>query len=111
MLDHNLTKKMEKKCNNLYGKWRSDYHNNNTYVYTHVCPSKFYGVTKVHKISKNDTVDEFPIRLILLNIGSAKYDLAKYLALLGREEPWEQLWVVLTLSAQVRGISMLKLNI
>ena len=56
-------------------------------MYTHVCPSKFYGLTKVHKISKNDTVDKLPIRPIVLNIGSATHDLAKYLGLHGREEP------------------------
>ena len=44
------------------------------------CPGKFYGTAKVHKISENDTVDELPIRPIVLNIGTATYDLSKYLA-------------------------------
>ena len=34
----------------------------------------------MHKISENDTVDELPIRPIVSNIGTATYDLAKYLA-------------------------------
>ena len=44
------------------------------------CPRKFYGTAKVHKISENDTVDEPPIRPIVSNIGTATYDLTKYLA-------------------------------
>ena len=43
-------------------------------------PGKFYGTAKVHKISENDTVDELPIRPIVSNIGTATYDLPKYLA-------------------------------
>ena len=44
------------------------------------CPGKFYGTAKVDKISENDTVDELPIRPIVSNIGTATYDLTKYLA-------------------------------
>ena len=44
------------------------------------CPGKFYGTAKVHKISENDTVDELPIRPIVSNIGTATYNLSKYLA-------------------------------
>ena len=44
------------------------------------CPGKFYETAKVHKISENDTVDEPPIHPIFSNIGTATYDLAKYLA-------------------------------
>ena len=44
------------------------------------CPGKLYGTAKVHKISGNYTVDELPIRLIVSNIETATYDLAKYLA-------------------------------
>ena len=44
------------------------------------CPSKFYRTAKVHKIFENGTVDELPIRPIFLNIGTARYNLAKYLA-------------------------------
>ena len=44
------------------------------------CTDKFYGTAKVHKISENDTVDELPIRPIVSNIGTATYNLSKYLA-------------------------------
>ena len=35
---------------------------------------------EVLKISENDTVDELPIRPIVSNIGTATYNLSKYLA-------------------------------
>ena len=34
----------------------------------------------MHKIPENETVDEFPIRPIVSNIGTASFDLSKYLA-------------------------------
>ena len=43
------------------------------------CPGTFYGIAKVHKISENDTVDKLPIRPIVWNIGTATYNLSKYL--------------------------------
>ena len=44
------------------------------------CPGNFYGTAKMHKIPENETVDEFPIRPIVSNIGTASFDLSKYLA-------------------------------
>ena len=44
------------------------------------CPGNFYETAKMHKISENETVDEFPIRPIVSNIGTASFDLSKYLA-------------------------------
>ena len=41
---------------------------------------KFYGTAKVHKIDRNDKVDKLPLRSIVSNIGTASYQLAKYLA-------------------------------
>ena len=43
------------------------------------CPGKYYGTAKLHKISENDTVDELPIWLLVSHIGTATYNLAKYL--------------------------------
>ena len=43
-------------------------------------PGKFYGTAKLHKISINDGVDKLTIRLIISNIGTPSYQLAKYLA-------------------------------
>ena len=41
---------------------------------------RFYGNVKVHKIERNDKVDKLPLRPIVPNIGTASYQLAKYLA-------------------------------
>ena len=43
-------------------------------------PGKFYGTAKVHKLSKNDTVKELPLRPITSNLNTATYQLARYLA-------------------------------
>ena len=40
----------------------------------------FYGTAKVHKIDRNGKVDKLPLRPIVSNIGTASYQLAKYLA-------------------------------
>ena len=44
------------------------------------CPGKFYGTAKVHKLPENGNMDQLPIRPIVSNIGTATYQLAKYLA-------------------------------
>ena len=81
-LDHDLTKKTEEKVQwylqimKVRLSWQEYLH-----LYPgRSCLSKFYGIAKVRKISKNDTIDKLPIRPIVLNIGTATYDLAKYLA-------------------------------
>ena len=43
------------------------------------CPGKFYGTAKVHKLPENGNVDQLPIRPIVSNIGTATYQLAKFL--------------------------------
>ena len=43
-------------------------------------PRKFYGTAKVHKLAINDTVEELPLRPIVSNLNTAKYQLARYLA-------------------------------
>ena len=42
-------------------------------------PSRLHGTAKLHKIDTNGKVDDLPIRTIL-NIGTATYHFAKYLA-------------------------------
>ena len=41
---------------------------------------KYYGTAKKHKIQVSGTVDDLPLRLIISNIGTASYHLAKSLA-------------------------------
>ena len=43
-------------------------------------PGRFYGTAKVHKLKENDGVKELTLRPIVSNIGSASYELAKFLA-------------------------------
>ena len=43
-------------------------------------PSKFYGTAKKHKIPVNGTINDLLLRPIISNIGTASYQLAKYLA-------------------------------
>ena len=45
---------------------------------------KFYGTSKLHKVPNNRTVVHLPLRPIISIIGTATYDLAKYLAQLLR---------------------------
>ena len=43
-------------------------------------PGKFYGAAKKHKIPFNGTINDLLFRPIIPNIGTASYQLAKYLA-------------------------------
>ena len=43
-------------------------------------PREFYGTAKLHKVPNNSTVEYLLLRPIISNIGTATYNLAKYLA-------------------------------
>ena len=43
-------------------------------------PGKFYGTAKKHKIPVNGTINDLPLPPIISSIGTASYQLAKYLA-------------------------------
>ena len=82
ILDHDPTKKTEEKIQRILRKMKNRLPPQE-YLRLYPsgsCPGKFYGTAKMHKIFENDTVDELPIRPIVSNIGTATYDLAKYLA-------------------------------
>ena len=51
----------------------------NTYP-TGSSPGKFYGTAKKHKLTPTGTIDDLPNLPIISNIGTASYQLAKYLA-------------------------------
>ena len=81
-LDRDPTKKPEEKIQRILWKMKNRL-SPQEYLRLYPsgsCPGKFYGTAKVHKISENDTVDELPIRPIVSNIGTATYNLSKYLA-------------------------------
>ena len=50
------------------------------YYPTGSSPGKFYGTAKLHKVPNDGTVEQLSLRPIISNIGTATYDLAKYLA-------------------------------
>ena len=43
-------------------------------------PGKVYGTTKKHKVPVNGTINDLTLHPIISNIGTASYQLAKYLA-------------------------------
>ena len=43
-------------------------------------PGKFNGRVKKHKIPVNRTINDLPLRTMISNLGTASYQLAKYLA-------------------------------
>ena len=77
----NPTKKTEAKIQRVLRKIESkltiqEYHR----LYsTGSCPGKFYGAAKIHKSKLNDKLYQLPIRPIVSNIGTATYNLARYL--------------------------------
>ena len=44
------------------------------------CAGKFYGTAKIHKLPPDGNISNLPLRPIIPNIGTASYQLAKYLA-------------------------------
>ena len=43
-------------------------------------PGKFYGIAKWHKLKKDISVNNLPLRPIISNVGTASHQLTKYLA-------------------------------
>jgi len=43
-------------------------------------PEEFYGMTKIHKLKQEDGIEKLQMRPIISNIGTASYQLVKYLA-------------------------------
>ena len=43
-------------------------------------PGSFYGTAKVHKLKEKEGVDKLTLRPIISNIGTATYEIARYLA-------------------------------
>ena len=43
-------------------------------------PGSFYGAAKVHKLKEREGVDKLTLRPIISNIGTATYEIARYLA-------------------------------
>ena len=80
-LNHNPTKSVEVKIQRLLRKPKSRMSQKQYYqLYpTGPCAEKFYGATKIHKLPPDGNKSKLPLRPIISNIGTASYQLAKYL--------------------------------
>ena len=81
-LDRDPTKPIETKIQRAVRKIKSHLSNQEYMrIYpTGSAPGKFYGMVKKHKIPVNGTINDLPLRPIISNIGTASYQLVKYLA-------------------------------
>ena len=52
------------------------------------CAGKFYGITKILKSSPDSNISNLPLTPIISNVGTASYQLAKYLAQLISSLTW-----------------------
>ena len=81
-LDRDPTKPIEAKIRSAVRKIKSHL-SNQEYMRispTASAPGKFYGTVKKHKIPINGTINDLSLRPVISNIGTASYQLAKYLA-------------------------------
>ena len=81
-LNTDPTKKTEEKIQRALQKIKRSFSTQeySTIYPTGLCPGKFYGTAKVHRLPENGNVDQLPIKPIVSNIGTPSYQLAKYLA-------------------------------
>lgn len=81
-LNRDPTKPLEEKIQRAVRKVKNRVSKQEYYrIYpTGSAPGKFYGIAKKHKLPTNGTIDDLPLRPIVSNIGTASYQLAKYLA-------------------------------
>ena len=81
-LNHDPTKSIEGKIQRVLRKVKNRLSSKEYYqLYpTGSCAGKFYGTAKIHKLPPNGFIDNLPLRPIISNIGTASYQLAKYLA-------------------------------
>ena len=80
-LNHDPTKSVEEKMR-LLRKFKSRLSQKEYYqLYTTgSCAGKFYGTAKIHKLPPDGNISNLPLGPIILNIDTASYQLAKYLA-------------------------------
>ena len=78
-LNHDPTDKFERKLQRVIRKLKPKLPSKSIYS-SGSCCGKFYGITKIHKMSPNDSIQHLPIQPIVSNIGTARYHLSKYSA-------------------------------
>ena len=73
---------VEGKIQRLLRKFKSRLSQKEYYQFypTGSCAGKFYGTAKIHKLPTDGNISNLPLKPIISNIGTASYQLAKYLA-------------------------------
>ena len=81
-LDHDLTKVTEEKIQKSILKIKKNLTKQecNRLYPTGSSPEKFYGTTKQHKLRKVNSIDDLHLKTVISNVGTASYQLVKYLA-------------------------------
>ena len=81
-LKHDPKKSIEGKIQRILRKLKNRLSSKEFYqLYpTGSCPGKFYSTVKIHKLPLNGFIDNLPLRPTVSNIGTASFQLAKYLA-------------------------------
>ena len=80
-LEHDPTKAIEGKTQRSIRKIKNNLtKQESSRIYpTGSSPGKFYGTVKRNKLKKGSSVVDLPLRPIISNVGTASYQLAKYL--------------------------------
>ena len=80
-LDNDSTKTIEGKIGISLRKIKNDLtkHKYSRLSPTRSSPGKFYGTAKRYKLANGSSIDDLPLRPIISNVGTASYQLAKYL--------------------------------
>ena len=81
-VDSDTTKTLESKVQRSLRKLKSKlspYEYKKLYP-TSSSPGKFYGTARLHKLPANGKIDDLPIRIIVSNISTATYQLAKHVS-------------------------------
>ena len=75
------SKSVEGKIQRLLGKFKSRLSQKEYQLYpTGSCAGKFYRTAKIHKLPPDGNISNLPLTPMISNIGTASYQLAKYLA-------------------------------
>ena len=75
-----MTKSTEQKVQRTLRKMKSKLTNYEKLYPTGSNPGLFYGLAKIHKVPKDGTIKDLPLRPMISNIGTATYMTSKYLA-------------------------------
>ena len=73
-------RKIQKCCGKVNNKPKLSEHKYKVLYPSGSSPGKFYGTAKIHKVPKNDNIDQLPIRPTVSNLNTATYQLTNHLS-------------------------------